>query len=108
MKSVLGQLPASCTFHFADLTEPWWRRKLIRVNCRSQRMQALQECWRGRIQKLVADTINAPLSYRVQVGPTAITNNFLQRHPITGSAPGCNQDVGVFCFDFFRLTLNAG
>src|SRR5947209_3972844 len=69
--------------------------KKFRMNRMRQRVEAVEESGRGRIQKLIADAEDASTSGGGGLLPTTPGNYFFQGHAVTRATPGGN--------DHFRI-----
>jgi len=74
----------------------------------SQRVQAADQGGRGRVQEFVGNAIDTSMLSGVKCAPSALANDFFQRHPVAGSAPGGNENVGISSKHILRRGLIAG
>ena len=95
------------------LSQALRRHKHLRMNRRCQRMQALHQRARGRVQKLIVDAVHSPVFCGFGLLPPALGDDLFQRHTISGAAPRGHNHVriggGYFFFRrmFSRLAKEA-
>src|SRR5437660_895504 len=63
-------------------------------SCR-KRPQALDQSGCGRVEKFVANTVDAAGLNGAHLAPATVADDLFQRHAITRAAPGRDKDVGV-------------
>src|SRR5438128_5384749 len=63
-------------------------------SCR-KRPQALDQSGCGRVEKFVANTVDAAGLTGAHLAPATVADDLFQRHAITRAAPGRDKDVGV-------------
>jgi hypothetical protein len=62
---------------------------------RGQRMQTLNQGWRGGVQKFVSNAVHAVLFRGLHVFPATIADDFLQGNPVAGAAPRGNDHIRI-------------
>ena len=78
------------------------------MDCEGQRLQALQQRGRGRVQKFVAYAIHAAGERSGRALPASLGNDFFQRDALARAAPGGNDHLRIELSDLFGRDLLAG
>src|SRR5579885_2860639 len=79
----------------SDPPQSFGRRKLVRVNCCRQGVQAADERWRRGVQKLVGNAVHASIFRGWNIFPVADSDNLFERNPIARPAPGRDDHLGI-------------
>ena len=77
------------------------------MNRRRQRVETRNQRGCGSVQKFVGNAVNLRLPDRGSLRPSALAHDFCERHALTGSAPGRNDDLGIQSNYFFGGNLPA-
>src|SRR5690348_5261194 len=79
----------------ADSAQSWRRGNQFWVNGCGECLKTFQQCWRGGIEKLIADAVHAAILNRLHFCPPSVADDFFKRHAIAGAAPGGNHNIWI-------------
>src|SRR5580693_382949 len=75
------------------------------MNGCGQRPQTENETWRWSVEEFVSNAVNPVLFCSAHLLPAPIANDFFQRNPIAGPAPGRNNHIGILRENGFSRCL---
>src|ERR1035438_7737314 len=84
------------------------RRVECRVGGGGDAGEAFEQRGGGGVEVFVGNAVDAGLTDGAEGLPVALGDDFGERHTVSGTAPGEEQDVGVGGGDFFGSSVRAG
>src|SRR4051794_40115850 len=85
----------------------FYDREELRMDRVCQRMQAMDKGGCGCIEEFVSEAVNAAAVSGGGVLPMAVADDLLEGDAVSGTAPGGDDDLGVFFGDLFGCGLLA-
>src|SRR5256885_3753188 len=81
--------------HSRNLPDAFRVREEVRMDCRCQSVESMQQRRGWSVQKCIADAVDATGGSGTSILPSAIDNDLFQGNTISGSAPGRHDDLRI-------------